>query len=170
MIAKVMRAVRKSEGGAVAVEMAVLAPLIFFLFAGLVDLGLMLYQRTVVGTAADAGALYALVTANPAVPIDSTYQSGIQNAVTESYSLSFPFGPTPALQATPAPLTKCGCPTATFSINAATCGTNCPISGLPAGVYAVVSAQSNYKPILPWTGVMGANAVLMTATSWIRIQ
>jgi Flp pilus assembly protein TadG len=168
MITKMMRAARLPEGGAVAVELALLSPLIFALFAGLIDVGLMLYQRTVVGTAADAGALYALITANPAVPINASYQSGIQQAVTQSNNLSIGFAT--AIQASPAPTTQCGCPTATFSINTVSCGTNCPGSGLPAGTYAIVSAQSNYTPMIPWAGIMGPGAVSMTAKSWVRIQ
>lgn len=171
-MAKMVRAMRVSEGGAVAVEAAVLVPVIFFMFAGLVDVGLMLYQRTVLGTAADAGALYALATANPAVPIDSTYKSNIQQAVTGSYNLSFAFGS--AIQATPAPFTKCGCATGgagsysiTFSSNTSPCSGSCG-GGVTEGTYVIVNAQSNYTPLLPWSGIPGARS--MTATSVLRIQ
>jgi Flp pilus assembly protein TadG len=170
MITKMMRVAKKSESGSVAVEAAVLAPVIFFMFAGLVDLGLMLYQRTVVGTAADAGALYALVIVNPTVPIDATYVANIQQAVTGSYNLGFTFGS--AIQATPAPSTFCGCATAgagSFSITPASCGSSCG-SGITTGTYVQVNAQSNYTPLLPWSGVMSSGAVSMAASSIVRIQ
>jgi Flp pilus assembly protein TadG len=168
VITKMLRAVTREAGGAVMVEMALLCPVILGLIAGVIDLGLMLQQRTVVETAADAGALYAAIFANPTVPINSSYQSSIQQAVTQSNTTSFGFAT--AIQASPAPSTQCGCPTATFSINSATCGATCPLSGLPAGTYAIVSAQSSYTPLLPWPVIMSGGAVSMTAQSWVRIQ
>jgi Flp pilus assembly protein TadG len=171
MIKRMWRAARRQDRGSAAVEMAIVCPLFVALIAGVIDLGLMMYQRTVVGTAADAGTIYAII---------NGYNSpGITTAVQNSYTLAHGFAT--AIQATPAPSTFCGCPAANFSITnmgappcGMTCpGTNCSGALCPAGTYVTVNAQSNYTPVFPWSGpyfFMSANAVTLSASSTVRIQ
>ena len=86
----------RHERGAAAVEMAFICPILIAVLAGVVDFGLVLYQQTVVVTATDAVALYAIA--------NGYNQANIASAVTNSYdNITFS-----AVQATPAPSTFCG--------------------------------------------------------------
>lgn len=144
-------------------ELAIVCPIFIALLAGVIDFGLMLYQQTVVVTAADAGALDAIAY--------GYNQTNIQNAVQNSPNgVGFS-----TVQANPLPSSFCGCPTAAFSITTMSCGNSCPTSGLTAGTYVTVNAQSTYKPIIPWTFLpwsyaMGPGAVTLAARSTVRIQ
>ena len=168
MIKRLWRAARRQDRGAAAVEMAIVCPIFVAVIAGVIDLGLMMYQRTVVGTAADAGTIYAIV--------NGYDQQKIKTAVQNSYTIAHGFAT--SIQATPLPSTFCGCSAANFSITAAMCGTTCAgtnCSGVacPAGTYVTVNAQSNYTPIFPWPGpyfFMSANAITLSASSTVRIQ
>jgi Flp pilus assembly protein TadG len=165
--------VGRQDRGAAAVEMAIICPILIAVLAGVVDFGLMLYQQTVVVTAADAGALYAIV--------NGYNQANIENAVQNSYdNVSFS-----AVSASPAPSEFCGCALASspwvnqLSSSSCTlpCATTCPKScsgnTLPASTYVTVNAQSKYKPIIPWTAlpwsyVMGPG-VTLKATSTVEL-
>ncbi len=168
MIKRMWRAARRQDRGTATVEMAIVCPIFIFLIAGVFDLGLMLYQRTVVGTAADAGSIYAIV--------NGYNSAGITSAVQNSYTLAHGFAT--AIQATPAPSTFCGCPQANFSIAHVTCGTTCAgttCSGAacPAGTYVTVNATSNYTRVFPWTGPwfsMSTTTGALNASSTVRIQ
>ena len=106
MIKRMWRAARRQDRGSATVEMAIVCPIFIFLIAGVIDFGLMLYQRTVVGTAADAGTIYAMVNGYNSANITSAVQNS--NTLTHGFAT--------AIQATPAPSTFCGCPQANLSI------------------------------------------------------
>jgi Flp pilus assembly protein TadG len=174
MMNSVWRRVGRQDRGAAAVEMAIVCPILIAVLAGVVDFGLMLYQQTVVVTAADAGALYATV--------NGYNQANIENAVRNSYdNVSFS-----AVSASPVPSEFCGCPLSSSPwINklctssctlpcATTYPTSCGSGSLPASTYVTVNAQSTYKPIIPWTAlpwsyVMGPGAVTLKATSTVEL-
>jgi uncharacterized membrane protein len=173
MMNSVWRQVSRQDRGAAAVEMAIICPIFIAVLAGIVDFGLMLYQQTVVVTAADAGALYAIV--------NGYNQANIENAVQNSYdNVSFS-----AVSANPAPSEFCGCPLSSPpGINklctsctlpcATTYPTSCGSGSLPASTYVQVSAQSNYTPIVPWTALpwsyaMGPGLVPLKATSTVEL-
>jgi Flp pilus assembly protein TadG len=165
----------RQDSGSAAVEMAIICPILIVLIAGVLDFGGMFYEQTVVVTAADAGAVYAIAY--------GYNQSNIQTAVQNSTS-------TISVTA-PAPSEFCGCPTATtnpYSIHnlgaltgtPPSCSTygNCasgPESGLAAGTYVTVNAQHQYKPLIPWTALpwsyaMGSAQISLNAASTVRIQ
>jgi Flp pilus assembly protein TadG len=161
----------RSLDGAAAVELAMALPVLVFLLAGMIDLGLMLAQQNAVGTAADAGAYYALVNADAAVPINSTYQGNIENAVTGSDSVTNGFWG--AITASPAPSTFYACPLAgppPSLTNQGSSTTNCS-SGFAPGLYVTVTAQSTYKWLFTRTfSWASATSHTLTATSTVRIQ
>ena len=66
----------------------------------------------------------------------------------------------------PAPTQICGCPT-DYAITTVTCGTTCS-NAQPAGYFVVVSAQSPYAPVLPYS-VLGGS-VTLGAQSTVRIR
>jgi Flp pilus assembly protein TadG len=163
----------RQDSGSAAVEMAIICPILIALIPGMLDFGGMFYEQTVVVTAADAGAVYAIAY--------GYNQSNIQTAVQNSTS-------TISVTA-PAPTEFCGCPTTSpYSIHnlgaltgtPPSCSTfgNCasgPDSGLAAGTYVTVNAQHQYKPmipwtILPWSHVMGSAQISLSAASTVRIQ
>ena len=176
MIKGICRALRKPDGSA-AVEFAMALPVLVFLLGGMIDIGLMLAQQNAVSTAADTGTLYAIVNANAAVPINSTYKSKIATAVANSNTVSNNIWG--AVSANPAPSTFCGCPTSSgggYSITQTTCGntcsgTSCSGALCTAGVYVTVNAQSNYKwlfnRLFSWAT---ASSHTLGATSTVRIQ
>jgi Flp pilus assembly protein TadG len=162
-----------SLDGAAAVELAMALPVLVFLLAGMIDLGLMLAQQNAVGTAADAGAYYALVNADAAVPIDSTYKSNIENAITGSNNVTNGFWGAVTIPATSAPSTFYGCPVAgppPSLTNQGSSTTNCS-SGFAPGLYVTVTAQSNYKWLFTRTfSWASTTSHTLTATSTVRIQ
>jgi Flp pilus assembly protein TadG len=176
MIKRICRGLNQCEGVA-AVEFAMALPTLVFLLGGMMDIGLMLAQQNAVSTAADAGTLYAIVNANAAVPINSTFKSGIAAAVTNSNNVTNNIWG--AVSANPAPNTFCGCPTGSrgaYSITQTTCantcsGTSCSGALCTAGVYVTVNAQSNYKWLFTslFSWATGSSHTL-SATSTVRIQ
>jgi Flp pilus assembly protein TadG len=172
MMNSVWGRVGRQDRGAAAVEMAIICPILIAVLAGVIDFGLMLYQQTVVVTAADAGALYAIV--------NGYNEANIENAVQNSYdnvSLS-------AVSASPAPSQFCGCAlssspwithlcTSSCGPCATTYPTSCGSGSLPASTYVQVNAQSSYTPIVPWTALPWSYAmgpgVTLKATSTVEL-
>lgn len=162
----------RSLDGTAAVELALALPALVFLLAGMIDLGLMFAQQNAVGTAADAGAYYALVNADAAVPINSTYKQNIENAVTGSNTVTNGFWGPVTIPTAAAPSTFYGCPVASppSLTNQGSTTTNCS-NGFAPGLYVTVTAQSSYKwiftRIFSWAS---ATSHTLAATSTVRIQ
>jgi hypothetical protein len=121
------------ERGGVAVEFALLSPLLALMFTGLVDLGFGAYESMQVQAAAAAGAQYAFKYTWDAAAIAA--------AVTNSTGAE-------GVVASPAPLQFCACPSA-GSLAEVGCSATCP-DGSPPGLYARVSAQLQYSTILSY--------------------
>ncbi len=121
------------QRGAAVVEFALILPLLILLMVGLFDFGVGFWQYMQVQAAAEAGAQYA--TLHP----DDT--AGIAAAVASATGTS-------GISATPLPAKVCGCP-GNHPFEVACGAANCD-SGSKPGVYAKVSAQVGYSPLLPY--------------------
>lgn len=137
--------------GAAIVEFALVLPLLLLLTVGLFDLGFGAYQLLQVHAAAEAGAQYAAR--------HDWDASAIAAAVSSATG-------TGGVAATPAPSQMCGCPDGGVFTPKPSCGT-CP-SGSPAGVYALVSAQLSYSPVLPYPGL--PDPVVLTGQAYRRLN
>ena len=142
--------VRANEGS-VAIEAAIVVPMLALIMVPLIDIGMAIYQQMQVRDAAQAGAQYAMA--------HGWNSNAIQNAVTAATSL-------PSVTASPAPTKTCGCPSGT-SIAAAACGTNCA-NGQPVGVYITVNAQATYTTLIAYP-VLGSS-VPLSSQATVRTQ
>ena len=142
---------RAADGGASAVEFAMVAPFLCALLLGMIDVGQALWYKSRIVNAAQAGAQYAILKGFNA--------AAIQNAVTGATGLA-------SIQATPAPTQSCGCPDATLGVVAASCAATCSDGSTPA-TYVNVSAQASYTWLVPYPG--SSNPMTMSAKSIVRI-
>lgn len=126
--------------GSVALELALVASMLLFLFIGIYDFGFLFFQQMEVESASDAGALYAF--AQGASGFNATKIGSVVTAA------SYPTQT--AISATPTPYRACGCPNGAAGLTAETCGSTTCSDGFPAATYAVVSAQVTPTPIFKW--------------------
>lgn len=141
----------RDQGGAIAVEFGIVAPMLAVIIVPLVDLGMGAYRQMQVEAAAQAGAEYAAVHG-----WDST---GIQNVVTGATGLS-------GISASPAPSQSCGCASGTTLSNA-TCGSTCA-DGSTAGSYVTVNAQVQYTTLFTYPAL--GSPLTLSAQTMVRIQ
>lgn len=125
---------RRREAGSAAIEFGLLAPFLVLLAVGTVEIGSSVYQAMQAQNAAKAGAVYA-----------SKYgfdPAGISNSVINATAAA-------SITAMPAPVSFCGCPTAT-GISEASCSSACAEGGAP-GQYLRISAQITHAPLLSFS-------------------
>ncbi len=122
---------RSHASGVVAVELALLLPLLVLVLTGLFDLGLAAYEAMLVQAAAAAGARYAELH-----PWDPSAVAAVVAASTESGGIT----------ANPPPTQFCACP-ATGSLGAIDCSGTCPGGSRPS-LYGKVSAQLAHFTVL----------------------
>lgn len=141
-----LRGLARDQGGASAVEFALLAPVLFALLAGTIDATVLIVRQMEVRAAAQAGADYALARGwNPA---------GVAAAVTTATD-------TPAsVSAAPAPALTIGCVVGQAIV--APSGSNCPDGSAP-GRYVTVSARADFKPIVPGFRLFAAQEIVSNA-------
>jgi Flp pilus assembly protein TadG len=150
---------RSPPRGAAIVEFALILPFLILLMMGLFDLGFGAYQSMQVHAAAEAGAQYALR--------HNWDATAIATAVTSATG-------TGGIVATPAPTQVCGCPDGgTFVVVATWVVDHCVpsftcASGSSPGVYASVSAQVSYSPVLPYPGL--PDPLTLTGQAYRRIN
>ncbi len=143
----------KANGGAAAIEFAIMGAALCLLVVGIGDLGLGFYSYMEVQNSAQAGAEYAAV--------HGYNSSAISSAVTNATS-------TTGITATPAPTKFCGCPSGTAVVSA-TCGTICPSpNSMTAGTYVSASASRTYSTLISYPGFPAS--FNQTSTSTVRIQ
>ena len=118
---------------------------------GLFDLGFGAYQTMQVHAAAEAGAQYAVRHAWNAAAIATAATSATGSG---------------GIAASPAPSQVCGCPDGGVFTPMPSCNT-CP-SGSPSGVYASVSAQLTYSPVLPYPGL--PDPLTLTGQAYRRLN
>lgn len=140
-----------AQGGAAAIEFAILGAVLSLLVVGVSDLGLGFYSNMQVQNSAQAGAEYAAV--------HGFNSSAITSAVTSATSVT-------GISAAPAPQQFCACVSGT-SISTVTCGTICT-NGMTAGTYVSVSAARTYSTLISYPGFSASYS--QSATSTVRIQ
>src|SRR5216683_6158696 len=87
-------ALLRRKSGNAAIEFALIAPILAAMLVAMTDLGVAIYEKMEICTAADAGVQYAVA--------KGWNSAAIQNAVTSATSLA-------GLSASPAPTKTCGC-------------------------------------------------------------
>ncbi|WGR95588.1 pilus assembly protein [Bradyrhizobium sp. ISRA443] len=142
---------RKNTRGAAAIEFGILVPLLTLMVVSVVDIGLAVYRKMQVESAAQAGVEYAI-----AHGFDSNAMSAAVVNATNSTAIS----------ASPAPVKFCGCAT-TSGVTSTTCGSTCP-GGAQAGTYTTVSAQGSYWTIINYQVVPSGYSLSMQST--VRLQ
>jgi Flp pilus assembly protein TadG len=139
----------RDSGGVGALEFAVTAPLLIFMFVAMADLGLGIYCNMQLDSAAQYGAQYALA---------NGYNTGaINSAVTNSSSL------TPL---TVAPTSFCGCPGTNGVVSQNVCGL-CS-DGSTAGTFARVSVTHTYTTLIPYPGL--PSSFTLSSQSTVRLK
>jgi len=141
----------RAEGGTVAIEFALIAPFLLTLLAGLVEIGFANYQEMQAQDAAEAGALYAAT--------NGFNVQGISNAVVNATANT-------SITASPAPVSFCGCPSAT-GVSAVACASTC-VSGDSPGQYVQVNASIAHDSIVPYLGL--PIPATLTGQSTVRVD
>jgi Flp pilus assembly protein TadG len=142
---------RHATDGAIAVEMALVAPVLAVILVLLIDIGMGTYEQMQVQEAAQAGIQYAA---------DHGWDSdGVQNAALNATSLP--------VTLSPAPSQSCGCATST-GIASATCGAACPDGSTAGGSYVFVTAQAQYHTLINYPGI--SNPMTLSASAVLRLQ
>ena|ERR1051326_1406176 len=168
------RLLRSTPRGGAIVEFGLVLPFLVALAVGLFDLGLGLWQKMQIQAAAEVGAQYA---AQHPDPWDAAKVAAIATAVTSATGASGSSAcPPPAgkISACPAPSQVCGCTSSNaFTLVGAptegSCsGIACP-GGTTAGLYASVSAQMPYSPLVTWPWASDAPAALI-AKAYRRLK
>ncbi|HYG85168.1 MAG TPA: TadE/TadG family type IV pilus assembly protein [Azospirillum sp.] len=143
-----IRRLTASRDGNVAVEFALIAPVLILLFTGLIDLGRAFYDGMALETAARSAVQYARQN-----PGDTT---GIRAAALTGSGV--PMGAT-----VDPPKQFCECPNGS-SIG---CGSQCA-SGEPYLVFLSVTVRENFQSILPYPGL--PSPLPLTGSAVLRVQ
>lgn len=138
-----------AQRGNVALETALIAPILITLAVGASDIGLGMRVQAEVSDAAQAGVEYVELHGY-------TTPSAVQTAVTSATSLPV----------TASSTTFYACPTGTGFSAPTTSGATCSAYGSTAGSYASVTASANYTPLFPI--IWGANPVTFSSTATTR--
>ncbi len=169
------------DDGVAAVEFAVLAPVFALVFAGMADLGGVLYTQFRLNAAVSAGANYALINASS---VNSTSGASLANtiaAVVENNAganwandtIVVNNGPTvtitsgsSASSGTASSADSCYCPTLSSTIAwgaAATCGSACAGGGL-AGKFVTITSSRTYTPLFSNYGIVSNGQITVTTS------
>lgn len=140
-----------SVAGAMGIELALILPALALCVVCVADLGVGIYRKMQVQTAAQAGATYAAA--------HGYDQKGTANAILSATTYS-------GVSASPQPQLYCGCASAT-GVVAAACGSTCA-SGSAAGQFVQASASATYQTILTYPVLPKSFA--FTAQSTVRIK
>ncbi len=137
--------------GAVAVEFALIAPVLITLLAGVADFGFAMYERMGISNGARAGAQFAIVSTN-----NAGNANGILQAVVNGTQKT-------AAQVNVASAMTCECNGAVVD-----CVTGVCAGDLPPEIYVTVNVTYQHPLIFPWPGV--SNPVPMTGFSRLRLR
>lgn len=170
-----------STQGSTAVEFAIIAPVMVVLFAGIADIGQLLFTRFRLDAAAASGASYALVQAAKVTAADGpTLAAQIaalarsdagSNVATVTVTLNngpvaTASGDAPvAASGTPAGADQCYCPQASpFAWGAGVaCGTACTGAGTVAGKFVRVTIARPYAPLFSDYGLTDDGMIRVAA-------
>ena len=136
--------------GSVAAEIALVAPTVLLVAAGIADFGMLATKSAALEGATRIGAQYARLH-----PADA---QGIQNFIRRSMSF------TPVLTFPPSFPQSCECDDGT----SIACTDSCATVGRsdPNRVFIKISASQAFTPLVPWPGIPQT----LTATTEIRLQ
>lgn len=143
------RKLSANTSGASAAEFVLVLPLLVLLISGTIDFGGLMYKKLQVGSAAQAGASYALTKGFDAAGISSAIAGGTTLTVNAA-----------------TPTQTCGCPNVSSGITSATCGATCPAGGT-AGKYVTISVSTTHDMLFSWPGL--ADPVNLSSTAKVRI-
>ena len=158
----------RDRSGLAAIELAIIAPVLFLCTLCVADLGRYALDKTWVTYAASAGAEYAAAHADdpqyaPTYPMGSDFSAAITTAATSAT-------PTTNISVSPTPSTYYGCATST-GVTASTQGATCP-SGTSTG--GLVGEYVSVTATMPFTALFSAAGVsypsTITSTAVVRIQ
>lgn len=143
-------AVYQNHNGSVAVEFALVAPVIILIAAGIADFGILATKSAALAGTTPIGAEYARLR-----PLDTSgIQNSMQSAMTFAPALTFP--------TTFSRSCECddGAPIA--------CTASCATIGRagPNRVFMRISASQAFTPLMPWPGI----PAILTATIVVQLQ
>ena len=150
MSARLRRLLGATEGN-IAIEFALVAPILLLVLVGTVDFGLACYYRMATQHAAQIGAEHAALHGFDAAAIGTA----MRNATAVG-----------TVAANPPPAQSCGCVSG-IGFAGQVCGTTCPDGGT-AGNYVTVTAELVYTTILPYPGI--PESFTFSEASFIRVQ
>ncbi|AVA26505.1 MULTISPECIES: TadE/TadG family type IV pilus assembly protein [unclassified Rhizobium] len=151
VLKRLCRDLLNEQHGTVAVDLAIILPVLIVMTFGLVDYSCALLQQTQVENAAQRGLQYAL-----ARGFDSSAMSNVITRNTGSAVIS----------AAPVPSKFCGCPSSQ-GISITVCSDVCS-DGSRAGTYVSASAAATYVPYVALPFIPASFALQSTATA--RLQ
>lgn len=134
--------------GAVAVEFGLIAPLVFILLVGVIDLGRAFYDEMALLTAARGAVQYARQ-----YPAD----------VAKITRVALDGGGLPSSATVDTPQQFCECPDS----GRIACGSQCP-SGVPFNVYVSVTVRQDFQTLAPYPGLPSPLPLAGTAVMRVR--
>jgi len=137
--------------GLAATEFAIAGPVLVLMMICVMDLGLGIYRKMQVQSAAQAGAQYAM--------IHGFNESAVLSAVASATTFS-------GINASPAPSQFCGC-ISNNRISSISCSSTCS-GGSSPGTYVTVSTQGTYNTIISYPVL--PTSYNFVAQSTVRIQ
>jgi Flp pilus assembly protein TadG len=169
----------RAEGGVAAVEFALLSPLFLLVFAGMVDIGNILYSEYQLTMAVSSGAQYAMVNSGNvssangaslatsiATIVSNTVSSGWANAtvVVNNGPTVTMTGGTASSSGTASNADLCYCPTGTMPNitwgSSATCGSTCAgAAGGIAGQFVTITATRAYTVLFSGYGIVSNGTI-----------
>jgi Flp pilus assembly protein TadG len=140
--------------GIAAVEFAIACPVMLLFFAGLVDYGLALWDKSILSNAVAQGAYYAYVTGTNVT--SSSVQSLVQNGTSLSNVTATVTSP------------ACYCITGSpLALATATCNSTCTDT-TTAGYFVTITAHYTYQSILPVYSHL--NNPVLTEKTTVRLK
>jgi Flp pilus assembly protein TadG len=181
----VLRGFGRARRGAAAVEMALIAPVLVFLAAGVIDFGTGVYTKMMVADAAQSGAAYAQLNANSFTAASCLSNTGpvcawdasVQSAATLAHGNATLFS-----SAVTATATVMSCCLVNGVLDSANCtrppaaAPACIPAAPAAGTYTEVTTGATLTTLLPYGfaaqafNVGMAGPIALTANYFVRVQ
>ena len=172
----------RADGGASAVEFALLVPIMLLLLGQMLDFGFNLVMRFSVTQAVSASSNYAVingtsVSSTGGATLAQSLATLVPTAIDVTVTINN--GPTatrtsgtPSTSGTASNANVCYCPSISGGVvswgSSVTCGSTCATGGGFAGKYVLITAKQMYTPIF---GILGiSKAGWISATSLVQAQ
>lgn len=138
------------DRGSVAVEFALVAPIVILIAFGTADFGILATRSAALQATTRVGAEYARRHAADTSGIRNSMQNAAAFAPTVSFPATFPW--------------SCECDDGT----AIACAQSCATLGRPSPnrVFITISASQAFTPLVPWPGI----PAILTAATEVRLQ